>query len=126
MSTATDDLVTTQATHLYLQEHPSMKFPSTLPSLIGPVTLSQGPKANRELDKDRLLGSFAGYERVIRVRDDMPEGLQQSVLGHEIFHLVLEDSGLTHHLDPKMEESLCDAFGTWFASALQSGKVVIR
>lgn len=99
--------------------------PSVVPSLLGPVSVKQGQNVDKMLRKDGLLGTYDGTERVIRVRNDMPEANVYQVLGHEMMHMILNDSGVSQLVGGKMEEAVCDAFGTWFASAVMSGKLSI-
>jgi len=43
-----------------------------------------------------------------------------------VFHVIAEDAGLNQLLEPKMQEALSDAFGTWFASAVMTGKLSVK
>lgn len=102
-----------------------MAIPRSVPSLLGPVEVIQSAETDRSLSKEDARGTFSLYDRTIRVSRKMPEVAQQQTLGHEVCHVVLEDSGLSHMVDPKLEEALCDAFGVWFAHAMQTGKLII-
>jgi hypothetical protein len=97
-----------------------MKLPSSVPSLLGPVSVLQGPETDKLLNRTGNCGSFHMDSREIRVSRKMPECLQVQTLGHEIFHVVLEDSGMKNMLDEKLQEALADAFGTWFHAAVQA------
>jgi hypothetical protein len=112
--------------HLYLQEHPSMFLPATIPSILGSVPVVQSAETDKALDKDGSRGTFGLHDRIIRIHRKMPTLSQKQTLGHEVMHVILEDSGLSHMVDSKLEEALCDAFGTWFANAVHSGKLVIQ
>ncbi len=103
-----------------------MKLPATIPSLLGPVHVIQGPETDKLLNRASELGNFRMDTREIRVYTKMPECLQLSTLGHEVFHVIAEDSGLSQLMDPKMQEAACDAFGTWFANAVMAGKLSIK
>jgi hypothetical protein len=103
-----------------------MKLPKSIPSLLGPVHVIQGPETDKLLNRANELGNFRMDTREIRVHTKMPECLQLSTLGHEVFHVIAEDAGLNQLLEPKMQEALSDAFGTWFASAVMTGKLSVK
>lgn len=98
----------------------------SVPSLLGPVPVLEGREVDDVLRRDGLLGTYNLADREIRVRSDIPDCSAYQVLGHEMMHMILGDSGISNLLAPKMEEALCDAFGTWFAVALQSGKLSLK
>lgn len=100
-------------------------IPASVFSLLGEVPVSS---PNEKLKEDNLLGAFyyGSAERRIEVRDDVPVLTKEHTLGHEIAHMVLHDSGLSNLVGKKLEEALCDSFGTWFAGAIQAGKLVLK
>lgn len=103
-----------------------MKLPSTIPSVLGPVEVIVSPDADKHLDKRGWIGCWSGQERTILIHRDQCDASKLVTLGHEMFHMVVADSGHGQMLNKKLEESLCDAFGTWFANAVSSGKLVLK
>lgn len=103
-----------------------MKLPSHVPSVIGPVPVLHGRKTDLTLNRGSLLGAFSSGERTISIHSGCPDAVTMSVLGHEVMHLVLEDAGLGHLMDSKLQEAICDAYGTWFTAAVQSGSLSLK
>jgi hypothetical protein len=101
-------------------------LPSAVPSLIGPVEVIQSTETNRLLDRAGECGNFRMDAREIRVHGKMPAAMQWQTLGHEMMHVILEDSGMKYVLEENHQEAVADAFGTWFANAIASGKIVLR
>lgn len=102
-----------------------MSIPGSVYSPIGKIPVICDQKTNRHLDSKSLLGSFSTGERVIRLHSKSPIGLRMSVLGHEVMHSILSDTGVSNMMEGKLEEAVCDAFGTWLAGAIQSGAITI-
>jgi hypothetical protein len=98
-------------------------LPKSVYSHLGNVPVNR-PKKFKDKAK---LGHFKYCpNRRIAVLKNMGPETALGVLGHEILHMILIDSGLSNLLHPDSEETLCDTFGTWLAGAVMNGKVVLK
>ena len=58
----------------------------------------------------------------IKINIELPYNGQVSVLYHELVHAMLDNSGLTHMLKPKLEEAICNAIGNGIADLISNNK----
>lgn len=97
----------------------ALRVPTGLYGIVGRVQVI-------ERDIDGLMGRFLGRDRLVEVHPNQsPEQKMQS-LGHELMHVILWDSGLHYLIPSKVEEALCDAFGSWFQGAVKSGFIKLK
>lgn len=79
-----------------------------------------------EKGMEGLYGQQHAGERTIRVHPNQHQDSKVQTLGHELMHGILWDSGLHYLLTEKMQEALCDAFGTWMVGACRAGMIVLK
>jgi hypothetical protein len=97
-----------------------MSIPSQVFSSLGPVPVDHEP-----LDENTL-GEISFKERRIRLDVELTPEAELKTFWHEVAHLVLWDSGVHNLLSAKLEENICDAFGTYLAAAAQAGFITVK
>lgn len=92
-----------------LAKYPAI--PHTVQGMGGPITvkLVRGPV---DEDGEELWGSFEAEIRTIEIEVEAAREFQWHILGHELCHATLFDSGLINTLSDAGQEALCDAFGS--------------
>jgi hypothetical protein len=96
------------------------RLPKALWSTQGaiPVTVVKG------LMKDkRAFGLFNLVERYVHIDKGCGDDTQLATLCHELVEVALWDSGLHNVIKPKLKEAVCDALGTYLASAANAGYI---
>jgi len=94
-----------------------------LPPLPKAVWSQQGPipVSVKSLHDEDAWGLFHMGDRRIALHKDASRDTQYATLFHEITEVILWDSGLHNVLPAPLKEAVCDAVGTYFASALAAG-----
>lgn len=92
-----------------LAKYPAL--PRTVQGMGGPITVNlvRGPV---DEDGEELWGSFEAETRTIEIEAEASREFQWHILGHELCHATLFDSGLINTLSDAGQEALCDAFGS--------------
>lgn len=103
-----------------------MTIPSSIHTLLGPIPVISNRKEDKLLKMMSADGSFDTFERAIRLKTNLHEQARPAVFAHEVMHAIIYDSGLDQLIDNKMQEAICDAFGTWAASAMKAGKLSFK
>lgn len=79
------------------------------------------------LTEEERFGETCLLERKIRIDATLSPTMAWKTYWHEVMHLVLEDSGAGRlDLDPKHEEALCDALGTYMTAAMKAGFISVK
>jgi hypothetical protein len=92
------------------------EFPKEIQAAGGPIVVrvvSQDEVMPKSQHREgvRFLGSFDGFERVIRVADCLDENARWTTLFHEVMEAAVWDSGLQNLLKKKTKEAVCDVGG---------------
>lgn len=88
-------------------------IPTEIPSLLGPVRV----ELVETIDSDDSSGEWSPIRRAIKIKAGLPDIVMQHTLWHEIMHIILEDSGVSHALTKRQEEAVCDAYATYKVAA---------
>ena len=88
--------------------------PGETRSLLGPVSVELVDIVGDDSD---TCGEWNHNRRIIRIRAGLPDEVAQHTLWHEIMHMILNDSGVSHSLTKRQEEAVCDAYATFKVSA---------
>src|SRR5690242_3163492 len=88
-------------------------IPATAFSHLGPVPVIPDGMPREEL------GLWEPGPRTIKIQDDAVPAAKWQTFWHESMHTALSDAGVK--LPPKVEESVCDAIGTYLAAAMRAG-----
>lgn len=68
----------------------------------------------------RILGTTDDYQRVIKISQQVKHPQQhREILGHEICHVLLMQTGWEAFLTPEQLESACDVFGRKLALLIE-------
>lgn len=95
-------------------------IPKSVMGAGGPITVKLVDSCKGEKGDDAW-GTWVPETRTIEIdRKASPEH-QWRVLGHEIAHAVLADTGLVNLLTDESQEALCDAFGTARVMEMRGG-----
>ena len=89
-------------------------MPAEVSSLLGPVTVEVVDTVG---DDSENCGEWSHNRRAIKIRAGLPDSVAQHTLWHEIMHVILNDSGVSHSLTKRQEEAVCDAYATFKVSA---------
>ena len=86
--------------------------------LIRPVSQREllEKRSNGDLDgdpTDEVHGYYSQMEQTIYIHSGLDTDAFRRTLIHELAHATLAFSGLTHLLEDKTEEALCDLFENW-------------
>lgn len=103
-----------------------MSIPKSVFSTLGNVRVFSDKETAKYLSGKGLIGEMSGTRRCIAVHAGLNTVAKRLVLGHELMHLVIHDSGLDQMMGEKLQEALCDAFGVWLSGAMRAGKVILK
>lgn len=92
-----------------LAKYPAL--PHTVQGMAGPITIKI-VRAPVDENGEELWGSFEAATRTIEIELEASREFQWHILGHELCHATLFDSGLLNTLSDAGQEALCDAFGS--------------
>lgn len=95
------------------------KMPTEVFSILGPVPVGLVPVIEYN---ECQLGRAHFFDRTIQLKSGVHDTVLWQTLGHELMHFVLVDGGVDC-LSHRKCEAVCDAFGTWFAAAVNAGAV---
>ena len=95
-----------------------MKFPAgipkTLPTHMGPVSITLVPKLKAK-DGTKLMGFYRPKTREIRLCADMHPMATRQALWHEWVHCIMMDASVQPK-DGEVTEAICDAMGMALAA----------
>jgi hypothetical protein len=94
------------------------RIPRSLWSQQGPVPVT---KVAELMKTKKAFGLFNFKDRYVHIDKDCGEDTQLQTLFHEMIEVALWDSGLQNVIKPKLKEAVCDAVGTYLASAAAAG-----
>lgn len=83
-------------------------LPTTVPSALGPVTVTLVPDLVAE--KEKVWGVWWVGRRTIEIEQRAPRAMQWLVLYHELCHVMYDASGLAYLTPAAHQEATCDAF----------------
>lgn len=86
-------------------------IPTSVQGLGGPITVKL-VRAPLDEEGEELWGSFTVSTRVIEIESNASSEFRWHILGHELCHAALLDSGLGNTISDAGQEALCDTFGT--------------
>lgn len=86
-------------------------IPKTVYGAGGPIRVKIGSPVKGEKGDDAW-GTWEPSTRTIELEKKATIEHQWRVLGHELMHAMLADSGLVNLLTDEMQEAICDAAGT--------------
>jgi len=89
-------------------------LPTEVSSLLGPVKVEVVDIGG---DDGENCGEWHHNRRTIKVKAGLPDSVTQHTFWHEIMHMILNDSGVSHALTKRQEEAVCDAYATFKVSA---------
>lgn len=94
---------------LMFEKFPAL--PSVVQGMAGPIRVKivLNPK---DEEGDELWGSFEAATRTIEIEAKATREFQWHILGHELCHAALFDSGLLNTISDAGQEALCDALGS--------------
>jgi hypothetical protein len=96
------------------------KLPGWLYSQLGPVKV-ESCDLNEHPSDEILMGQYLLEFREIQVDQNLCEEQEWQTLFHEMVHMVVLDAGLDTILKDSHQEAICDAIGTYLASAVANG-----
>lgn len=83
---------------------------------VGIVTFSVEPWYVPLTENAETWGETCFDEQTIRINQNLPRHLQVMVFWHELFHIFLEQTGLSWLADERLEEGLACGFGYFMAN----------
>jgi hypothetical protein len=98
------------------------RIPKTIWSALGDIKI--GPLG----DKPDRLGEFDAENRVIEVKDSLPDEVAIAVFWHEVVHAALYDAGTANILRSRggarsKEEAVCDAVALQLTGMMRAGQL---
>jgi hypothetical protein len=103
-----------------------MRLPRTLYSALGPIPVELVDKLPADPEM-MTYGRFIGHTRSIELSREIPSAEARiHTLFHEWVHVAMTDSGVTHMLDARLEEAICDAIGGLLAGAALNGNLKLH
>lgn len=86
-------------------------IPHTVQGMGGPIAVKMILHPTDE-EGEELWGSFEAHSRTIEIELEASREFQWHILGHELCHAALFDSGLLNTISDAGQEALCDALGS--------------
>lgn len=97
-----------------------LSLPRSLWSSQGPVPVT----VVKDLyTKEEAFGLWDGQLRTVSIDKAGSPDTQLQTLCHELTEIVIWDSGLHNVFDGPLKEAVCDAVGTYLASAVAAGYI---
>lgn len=93
-----------------------LAIPRSIPSQLGPVPVVVVDSIMGADSTLNLMGGFDPWRRVIYLKRSLGPVGMHAVLGHEICHLRMWDSGLRQLIHPVLADAFCDLWGTAFTA----------
>lgn len=90
-------------------------IPARVQGLAGRIKVRQPWRV--EPENAEVVGYYHSRDRLIDVDRRLPRNVKWTILAHEMTHAALDDAGLD--LDIVLEERICDAVASAFATALE-------
>lgn len=101
----------------------TLRLPKALWSSLGPLPVSQVAPGEMA---DGAMGTFTFRPRTIHLDKTMSPESKAQTFWHEAVHVALWDSGVHNHLGHELQESVCDALGSYLAGMMKAGCLTVR